>query len=396
MGQWRRLNSLSSWFFPPLLRGVARMLARVGPRTLGWRKTRLVFRWQDVTEVLRRDNDFVISPINAARIEAVSGPFILGMDRSERLFAQRRAAFSAMHRTGFEAVRAVLEREPKQFLAAASLVKGRQVDIVNGYARPVAARVAAAFFGVSGPSETDLMRVTRAVFHETFLNLTGDAAVRNRGISAGHELTGWIEAERAKRLAAGALGQDVLGALIAAEHAGEVPAADVTPVLAGLLVGAIDTTATVVAHIVYEALRQPKLRLGILADIDNPHRLTGWCWEALRRRPHNPILLREAAVDTEIAGKSVSKGTRVFAATLSAMQDARVFDDPAAMRPDRPMGLYLHFGAGLHICAGRDINALQIPQLVGEVMRHSPEQISGIVSEGPFPDQLWVRLGDVL
>lgn len=393
MGQMRRFNSLISRFFPPFLRGASRVIAKAGPRSLGWGKARVVFRWQDVAEVLRRDDDFIIAPVNAARIEAVSGPFILGMDRSERLFAQREAAYGAMRRAGLGAVRAVLAREPALMLAQARAAKGQQIDIVNGYARPVAARVAAAFFGITGPSEADLMRVARTVFHETFLNLTGDATVRSRGIAAGQELTGWIMAERSRRLAAGEVRHDLLGALIAAQRAGTLPEAEVAPILAGLLVGAIDTTATVVAHIVYEALRLPKLRAGILADIDRPERLMGWCWDALRRRPHNPVLLREAATDTKIAGKPVPKGTRVFAVTLAAMQDARVFDDPAGMRPDRPLGLYLHFGAGLHVCAGRDINAVQIPALVAGVMRHAPELVSGIVSEGPFPNHLWVRLG---
>ena len=60
----------------------ARFAARYLPPTLSFRNYTLVFRWADVADVLARDGDFRIAPINAKRIEGVSGPFILGMDRS--------------------------------------------------------------------------------------------------------------------------------------------------------------------------------------------------------------------------------------------------------------------------------------------------------------------------
>lgn len=43
----------------------------------------VVSRHHDVVEVLRRDDDFTIAEVNAARMERWSGAFILGMDRSE-------------------------------------------------------------------------------------------------------------------------------------------------------------------------------------------------------------------------------------------------------------------------------------------------------------------------
>ena len=45
------------------------------------RKIVLATRHEDVMEVLKRDLDFLIAPVNAERMEQVNGPFILGMDR---------------------------------------------------------------------------------------------------------------------------------------------------------------------------------------------------------------------------------------------------------------------------------------------------------------------------
>jgi cytochrome P450 len=72
----------------------------------------------------------------------------------------------------------------------------------------------------------------------------------------------------------------------------------------------------------------------------------------LRRWPHNPILLRRAAADTTLAGVSISRDDDVVLWTHAAMFDAAAFPDPLAMRSDRPVASYLHFGAGLHPCAG--------------------------------------------
>jgi cytochrome P450 len=369
----------------------ARVAARYFPRYLRLGKSMFIFQWADVDDVLARDGDFRIGPVNRERIEAVSGPFILGMDRSPELFAQRTATYESMATADFAPVRQILQDEPMKLLTAAAARDGK-IDVVNGYARLVAGRVAVALFGISGPSEPDLLRVARAVFHETFLNLGNDEKVRRTGIAAGQELKAWIVAEREARLNSGDLGKDMLGRLLVRERDGVVSEADVSHIVAGMLVGAIDTTATVVSNIVVEILSDWALAENIRRDLNNPRRLYGWCWEALRRRPHNPVVLREAIEGASAAGVPVAAGTRVFAVTISAMQDERAFDQPATLDPDRPPHLYMHFGRGMHQCAGRDVNALQIPALVRALMRFNPTGAPRVKNAGPFPDRFFVRI----
>lgn len=370
----------------------ARFAARYLPPTLSFRNYKVVFRWADVADVLARDGDFRIAPVNQKRIEGVMGPFILGMDRSKELFAQRIAVYDAMKSADVAPIRRVLETEPSALLAAAAARDG-QIDVVGGYARKVAGHVATALFGISGPSEGDLLRVVRAVFHETFLNLGDDEKIRATGRAAGDELETWIAAEREARLASGKLGNDVLGRLLELELAKTLTGAEVGHVLAGLLVGSIDTTATAVSNIVVEILSDWALAENIRRDLDDRRRLYGWCWEALRRRPHNPVLFREAVEGATIGGETVPAGTRVVAFTLAAMQDERVFDRPETLNPDRPPHLYMHFGRGMHQCAGRDVNALQIPALIAALMRFNPSGRVKVKNAGPFPDQFFVRIG---
>jgi cytochrome P450 len=376
---------------PAVLRAAGRVLRSLAPR-LRVGKTLVVSRWADVCEILDRDTDFRIAPINAARINAVSGPFILGMDRSDELTRQREAVYGALGSADLGPFRAVLDAEPRRLLRLFAARHGR-IDVVNSYARVVAARTAAALFGIRGPTEQDLLRVCRAVFHETFLNLGGDPGVAAKAAAAGRELAGWIEAEMAARRARGTPGDDVLGRLMVAQQRDpELVPESVRWMLAGLLVGAIDTTATAVANIVAECLADRRLSDGMSRDLDDRGRFLGWCWEALRRRPHNPLLLRQAAEGAEFGGKTLTGDVRVVAFTLSAMYDPAVFEHPGRLDPARPADRYLHFGRGLHTCAGRDLNAVQLPALVRELLRFGMTAHSGVRSQGPFPDVFVVAL----
>jgi cytochrome P450 len=281
-----------------------------------------------------------------------------------------------------------LRTESNKLLDTA-IQSGGLVDVVNGYARCVAGRTAAAFFGIHGPTEQDLLRVIRSIFHETFLNQENNQKVTERGVAAGREFRAWIEQESARRLEANALGQDVLGRLLASTDRDTESS---RWMLAGLQVGAVDTTATVVANIVAEIVADARLKAAMLWDVNNPHRLRGWCWEALRRRPHNAGMLRQAGKNASLGGTPIKEGTSVLLLTVGAMHDPAAFHDPNSLFPDRPLDRYLHFGKGLHQCSGRDLNAIQVPTLIRELLIRDVSAHSKIRTRGPFPDELIVKI----
>jgi cytochrome P450 len=372
-----------------LTRLAFRAAAAIPLRTMKFGGTLLVPRWQDVDEALRRDADFLIAPVNAERIDGVMGPFILGMDASARLHAQRESNYAALRDADKSGLMQILAAEPARLAGDAARRFGR-IDVVNGYARPIAARVAASLFGIAGPTEQDLMRAARAIFHETFLNLKNEEPIRKVGRAAGAEMMAWIDAEVERR--GEAHGEDVVGRLARQVADGRLAREEVPWIAAGLLVGSIDTTATVVANIVNEAVRDDALLTAMRRDRGDPDLLTGWCWEALRRRPHNPGVFRQTGADTDFAGRTVPAGTRVLAMTLSAMQDKRAFPRPRTLDPTRSRALYMHFGHALHRCSGRNINDIQIPALVRTLLDHGLAGPPDSRSRGPFPDRLVVTL----
>lgn len=370
----------------------ARVVAAHGPSALVTNNAALVFRWSDVCSVLEDSASFSIEPINADRIENVSGPFLLGMDCEPRSIAQRSIAYPALATVGQSAIEARIASEIGRLLPEGP----RDIDCIVDFARPAAASVAQRVFGVSGPDPKEYMTTIRRVFHETFLNPGNDEKVRIEGRAAGKRLLEWIKMEIALRRQNGPTsgGSDMLSGLMALQTRPTNPSTDdeIACILAGFLVGSIDTTTTCVANIVSEALDDEALMRAMYKDLASPRRLLGWCMEVLRRRPHNPILLRVAREGAKVAGKPIPPGTTVICVLTTAMQDGAAWPEPERLDPTRPLDRYLHFGRGLHHCGGRDINVIQIPSLVGALLRRRPVRISPLAFDGPFPDSLKVHL----
>jgi cytochrome P450 len=203
----------------------------------------------------------------------------------------------------------------------------------------------------------------------------------------------WLGEEIARRRAAGETGSDLMGALLRQRILDDD---GVRRTLGGMLVGSVDTTASCVAKILKVIARDPALEHAVRRDLADPDRMHGWCNEALRRWPHNPIVLRTAAADCTLAGLPIRKGETVIAWTQAAMLDGSVFDDPGRLRPDRDGAAYLHLGGGLHPCSGRPVNRFQIPLLVGGLVRRGLARVGKVGWAGPFPHKLPVTLRETV
>ena len=316
----------------------------------------------------------------------VNGPFVLGMDRSAALVRERRALYVALGQLELGKVKSGVADA-----ASARLSPVRDgLDAVADYARPIAIETAVRLLGIAGPSPECLAQTARDIFAHTFLNLFGDEEVARRARAAGARLRQWSLDDIAARAArAPAFGEGLVGALL---EAGTLDHDGVARTICGMLVGSIDTTTTSVAKILVTLGRDPSLRERVAGDVHDPDKLAGWCREALRRWPHNPILLRSAAGPTSLGGTRVAGRDKVIVWTQAAMLDPSAFPDPFRMDPRRPAGPYLHFGGGLHPCAGRSVNAFQIPLLVGALFRRGIRCVGPLEWDGPFPARLPVRL----
>jgi hypothetical protein len=122
----------------------------------------LVTSHAHVTELLSRDLEFRIGPLNGERIEAVNGPFVLGMDRCVTLANERGALYDALAKVDLDPIRKAVAAE-----AAAKAAAVASIDVV-GITRDRSRPDGASLFGVTGPNDELFMDVARAVFAHIF------------------------------------------------------------------------------------------------------------------------------------------------------------------------------------------------------------------------------------
>lgn len=357
------------------------VLARLWGRPWRIGSTVIAVQHSDVSEGLARDLDFRIKPVNAPKFDQIGYHFVLGMDRCVELIDERRVLYAALARVDSKALQVGVAKDIAQHLGGAA---GHTVDVVEGYARPIAAATASRLFGIAPADKAAFMDAARAIFGNSFLNPSGDAAIADRALAGANLLSDWFEAEIGRRRKSGDFGSDMMGALLAAGVSDDLT----RRTLGGMLVGAIDTTATCVAKVMTVLMSDRALLARAGADRHDLDRVWGWCNEALRRWAHGPVLIRKAACDTSLAGTPVKAGDSVILWTQAAMFDDRAFAVPHALRPDRRGAPYLHFGGGLHPCAGRSVNAWQIPMLVAGLLERHPIRLGRMTWAGPFPARL--------
>src|SRR5215510_7203828 len=81
--------------------------------------------------------------------------------------------------------------------------------------------------------------------------------------------------------------------------------------------------------------------------------------EYLRYDGPSGALARVAAAETELGGKTIREGQRVFAFMNSANRDPEAFDEPERFDIGRPANPHMTFGHGIHFCLGAPLARLE-------------------------------------
>jgi cytochrome P450 len=384
---------------PSFQRHVSALLRRHFP-VLRLGKFAIVSRYRDVLRVLKDGDHYLIGPINDAKMRTTTGRFILGMDESIEYHREHAALQAAIRPSDLPRIRLIIRQAAHDKLV--ELRSGVPADLVQGVFRPSAVSFIREYFGLRIPDERVFLGQMRVIFHDLFLNLGNDKAIHERAVRASGEidiLLGDLIRERRKTIGPG--GPDnitVLDRLLAPEVVGDA-GLDVQGIrrnIAGLIVGAVETTAKALALITNQLLEHPQwMKLAREAALkSDDSSLQQVLFEALRYDPHNPIVIRSVAAraDRTANGSPLDKlpeGTLVYAATLSAMFDEEAWVNPGDFRLDRPIEQYLHFGAGLHQCFGRYIVPVLLCESMRQLLACGPlKRIGRLKSAGPFPDQL--------
>jgi cytochrome P450 len=361
----------------------------------------LVTRFEDVQEVLSRDDIFQVTYGPKMRVITGGQDFFLGMANSPEYERDTAHMRSVVRRQDMAGIAAFVESTARQIVESS----GGSMDLVSDLSRVVPARWIADYFGCVPPSEKQLADWGTVIFQYLFTDLDNNPDVGRTAQAAAAEARAWLDGCIAARKAAGTTQDDVLGRCLALQRAG-MPGMDDLSIrdnLIGLIVGAIPTTSKCCANALDQLLDRPaQLAAAQEAAASGDDALfSRFVFEALRFNPNNPGVFRIAGEDYTVAkgtmrATTIPKGAFVIAATQSAMLDESKVDAPTEFRTDRPAWNYMHWGYGLHTCFGQYINQAQIPLILKPLLATRSVQRAGALQvQGPFPSSLRVtyRLG---
>ena len=392
----------------------------------------LVSRFDDVTEVLSREQDFSVRLYAPKMDPVVDGPFMLARDGAPANWREKGIMQAVLRPEDLPEVRALAGRFADESLDAA-VPEGR-IETVSRLGRYVPIRICGAYFGFPGPDLESMYRWSRATQSDMFKNLANDPSVHEASLRAGQEMRPYLarlleekraavaeapleEAvgrlvraalERLRRLLAahdgdgrspaGSAGravdgllsqidrraedkrrgqQDAFSRLVSSHFPHEIGFDDqrIMANVAGLLIGAGETTSQAVVQALRQILLRDEVReqATAAASGSDTSAFDAYVWEALRLDPNTPLLFRFTERDSTVAAGTphetrIARGTTVFALTASAMSDEAIIPEPDAFRTDRPGFLSLHFGYGHHACLGRHVGAMVIPEVIRRVL----------------------------
>jgi cytochrome P450 len=171
----------------------------------------------------------------------------------------------------------------------------------------------------------------------------------------------------------------------------------------GMIMGFVPTNTMAGGHILEVLLRSREAfeaARGAAAAGDDDL-LQRCAFEALRFMPINPGPFRRCSEDYVVAAGTshasrIPAGTYVLCSTMSAMFDPRRVSEPRKFNPRRAASDYMHFGRGMHWCAGAFIAEAQItqtlkPLLLCRGLRRAAGSAGRLQLLGTFPEHLVVE-----
>ncbi|PSJ40903.1 cytochrome P450 [Allosphingosinicella deserti] len=362
--------------------------------------TWVVTRYDDVVEIFETDAAFGVTYAENLDVITDKQPFFLGMrdtaDYRRQLAGMRTVCTAAdLHRLADDA--------EARAQAMVDATDGR-IEVV-GLVRPAAFDTIARYFGVPEPAVGSLSVWGSRLFEFQFTGSPADkvwlADVEQIAAAFRVHIDGVIAARKAKVDRP----DDVLSRCLTLQAQGAAGYSDVEirTALLCMIVGGPPQPPMVLPQALEQLLRRPAW-LAVAqqaARAGDDGRLWAIIQEAMRFDPLGPGLKRIALQDWTLArgtssARTITKGSNVVAAFSSAMMDARRIPDPKRFDPDRQPHEYVHFGHGLHICFGLQINKATMPRMLKPLLarqnlRRARGSAGHLRKNGLFSDRLVVE-----
>ena len=173
---------------------------------------------------------------------------------------------------------------------------------------------------------------------------------------------------------------DLLGALVVAEEAGERLTDDeLLAMVVLLLTAGHETTVNLIGNGMLALIQSPEQLERVRSD---PSRLKTGIEELLRfGDPVDMATHRYASEEIEIAGVAIPRGSLTLGVLGSANRDESRFPDAEALDVARDPNRHLAFGQGTHYCLGSSLARMEGRIAVGALLRRFPSLKLGTPAE---------------
>ncbi|HYQ01388.1 MAG TPA: cytochrome P450 [Polyangiaceae bacterium] len=386
----------------------------------------LVARYADVTDILSQPKVFTVALYVPKQS---NGRYLMSHD-DDPLHSREKAIMQGMlNRDDLPKVRALVTALCNEILDAQ---KDKRIEAAYHYCRSVPAGLVQNYFGLTGMTREKLIEWSYWAQYDTFHNQPFDArtdAERKHIIDshnkADSELSKYIVELVAHRLLVAklsapfhflavllrkllgkndSLSDDIVARMLRTSFPGEVDfnIERLGVNAAGLLIGAVETTARAVAQVVQYLIERPEwfARAKEAARLPDCARFDGIVWEALRYVSPFPYTFRECAEEYTVGRGTdyatvVRPGTYVLALTQSGMFDVAAFENPDDFLPTRNWYHYFHFGFGSHECLGKYVGMVMIPEMIRQLFLRPDLKANERIDYrgGPFPEHYELSWG---
>jgi cytochrome P450 len=249
---------------------------------------------------------------------------------------------------------------------------GAVVDVAMSFA-PLPMAVGAKMMGLPAADVDPLMRLAYASLAPDDPRYQTPGAAGPTAAYAHYEIVAYFASRVAERRKSP--GDDLISHLITVEVGGRrMTDHELLANCLSLLLGAVVTTSHVISATII-ALTEVHAGEGRWPDSSS---MQAMIEEALRWSSPVTHFMRRARHDTEICGQKISEGDAVTAWIASANRDESTFAQPYELDFDRAPNRHIAFGAGPHICLGKNLGRL--------MLWHSFEQLMASIESFELAD----------
>jgi cytochrome P450 len=271
----------------------------------------------------------------------------------------RRLANRAFTARRVEALRDGIQRIVDRLIDEA-VAAGPAMDLIEAVASPLPLSVVCELFGI--PPE-DLPQV-KTWFHR-FGRLSEDIDKSEEAIEQYEEyLARLVRRRRADP------GDDLISALVATQAQDDrLTDSELLSTCFVLITAGDETTTHLVGNGMLALLRHPDQLARLRED---PMLIRTAVDELARYDTPTQAIVRVAAEDVEIGGRTLREGELAYLFLAATNRDPERFEDPDRLDLTRPGNRHLSFGNGPHFCLGGPLAKLQAEVAVGTLVRRLP------------------------